>query len=39
MRNIDPIRSQVVVVVILFPIEYKQWRAEYMSNIITTREP
>ena len=29
----------VVVVVILFPTEYKQWRAEYMSNIITTRKP
>ena len=25
-----------VVVVILFPTEYKQWRTEYMSNITTT---
>ena len=29
----------VVVVVILFPTEYKQWKAEYMSNIITTMKP
>ena len=28
-----------VVVVILFPTEYKQWRTEYVSNIITTRKP
>ena len=26
----------VVVVVILFPTEYKQWRTEQMSNITTT---
>ena len=25
-----------VVVVILFPTEYKQWKTEYMSNITTT---
>ena len=31
--------EKVVVVVILFPTEYKQWRREYMSNIITTRKP
>ena len=31
--------SYAVVVVILFPTEYKQWRAEYMSNVITTRKP
>ena len=26
----------LVVVVILFPTQYKQWRTEYMSNITTT---
>ena len=25
-----------LVVVILFPTEYKQWRTKYMSNITTT---
>ena len=29
----------VVVVVILFPTEYKQWTIEYISNIIRTRNP
>ena len=29
----------MVLVVILFPTEYKQWRTKYMSNIITTRKP
>ena len=28
-----------VVVMILFPADYKQWKTEYMSNIITTRKP
>ena len=28
--------SGLLVVVILFPTEYKQWRTEYMSNITTT---
>ena len=30
------IENLVVVVVILFPTEYKQWRTEYMSNITIT---
>ena len=30
--------SLVIVVVILFPTEYKQWRTKYMSNVITTRK-
>ena len=29
----------IEVVVILFPTEYKHWRTEYMSNIITTTKP
>ena len=29
-------KKDAVVVVILFPTEYKQWRTEYMSNITTT---
>ena len=32
-------KQPVVVVVILFPTEYKQRRTEYMSNIITTSKP
>ena len=32
-------KQPVVVVVILFPTEYKQRRTEYMSNIIATSKP
>ena len=31
--------SLLIVVVILFPREYRQWRTKYMSNVITTRKP
>ena len=31
--------SQIVVVVFLFPTEYKQWRTEYISGIVTTMKP
>ena len=31
--------QHIVVVVILFPTEHKQWRTEYMSNLITIRKP
>ena len=29
----------IVVVAILFPTEYKQWRTEHMGNMITFMEP
>ena len=31
--------KRVIVIVILFSTEYKQWRTEYMSSIITTMKP
>ena len=31
--------SMIIIISNLFPTEYKQWRTEYMSNIITTQKP
>ena len=39
LLEINLVSIPLLLVVILFPTEYKQWRTEYMSNIITNRKP